>query len=228
MIRFQRLTGCRPGEVCILRPCDVDTSGEVWAYRPESHKTEHHGRDRVIFLGPKAQDVLRPYLLRDKTAYCFVPAESERKRNALTAGESANADDALSGEAAAASGIPSGRRAIATRPTVTTGRLPARSIWRIGRSSKGSGEMRRRKSRVCCPTGTRTNCGIAWARKCESNSAWKRRKSCWGTPRPTYRRFTPNVICPWRRKSCGRSDERELTSIGKSLRSIRPIFWPIT
>jgi integrase len=83
MIRFQRLTGCRPGEVCILRPCDVDLTGEVWAFRPESHKTQHHGRNRVIFLGPKAQDVLRPYLLREKTAYCFAPAESERKRNAL-------------------------------------------------------------------------------------------------------------------------------------------------
>ena len=36
MVRFQRLTGCRPGEVCQLRPCDVDRSGEVWQYRPES------------------------------------------------------------------------------------------------------------------------------------------------------------------------------------------------
>jgi len=83
MVRLQRLTGCRPGEVCLLRPCDVDTSEAVWSDRPESHKTEHHGRDRVIFIGPKGQDVLRPYLLRDKAAYCFVPAESERKRNAV-------------------------------------------------------------------------------------------------------------------------------------------------
>ena len=83
MLRLQRWTGCRPGEVCILRPCDVDATGEVWAFRPESHKTEHHGRHRVIFLGPKTQDILWPYLLREKTAYCFIPAESERKRNAL-------------------------------------------------------------------------------------------------------------------------------------------------
>lgn len=83
MVRLQRLTGCRPSEVCMLRPCDVGTSGEVWSYHPDSHKTEHHGRERVIFIGPKAQDVLRPYLLRDTTAYCFVPAESERKRNAV-------------------------------------------------------------------------------------------------------------------------------------------------
>ena len=38
MVRLQRLTGCRPGEVCKIRPCDFDTSGEVWSYRPESHK----------------------------------------------------------------------------------------------------------------------------------------------------------------------------------------------
>lgn len=80
MIRFQRLTGCRPGEVCILRPCDVDTSGDVWTYRPESHKTEHHGRERQIPIGPKAQVILRPYLLRAKESYCFSPSDSERKR----------------------------------------------------------------------------------------------------------------------------------------------------
>ena len=27
--------------------------------------------------------MLRPYLLRDKASYCFVPSESERKRNSL-------------------------------------------------------------------------------------------------------------------------------------------------
>ena len=68
MVRFQRLTGCRPGEVCALRPCDVDRSDDIWAYRPESHKTEHHGRERVIHIGPRAQQVLRPYLLRAAAA----------------------------------------------------------------------------------------------------------------------------------------------------------------
>ena len=79
MVRFQRLTGCRPGEVCQLRPMDLDRTGDVWTYRPGSHKTEHHGRERVIFIGPKAQAVIRPYLLRDATAYCFSPAESMQK-----------------------------------------------------------------------------------------------------------------------------------------------------
>jgi integrase len=80
MVRFQRLTGCRPGEVCLLRPCDVNTDGDVWTYRPSSHKTQHHGRERFVFIGPQAQDILRPYLLRDKESLCFQPSDSERKR----------------------------------------------------------------------------------------------------------------------------------------------------
>jgi integrase len=80
MVRLQRLTGCRPDEVCMIRPCDVDTTGEVWVYRPESHKTEHHGRARAICIGPKAQEILKPYLLRCKSDYCFCPAEGEKQR----------------------------------------------------------------------------------------------------------------------------------------------------
>jgi integrase len=65
MVRFQRRTGCRPGEVCILRPSDLDRSGPVWVYRPHSHKTDYRDdRDRVILIGPKTQDVLRPYVAR--------------------------------------------------------------------------------------------------------------------------------------------------------------------
>ena len=30
MVRFQRLAGSRPAEVCTIRPCDVDTSGDMW------------------------------------------------------------------------------------------------------------------------------------------------------------------------------------------------------
>lgn len=82
MVRFQSLTSCRPGEVCTLRPSDVDRSGDVWAYRPERHKTEHLGRERIVWIGPQAQTVLRPYLLRDAGDFCFSPAESEKQRKA--------------------------------------------------------------------------------------------------------------------------------------------------
>jgi hypothetical protein len=42
----------------------------------------HRGRERVIFIGPKAQAILRPYLLRPAESHCFHPQESERKRRA--------------------------------------------------------------------------------------------------------------------------------------------------
>ena len=80
MVRLQRLTGCRPGEICVIRPCDVETADDVWCYRPEAHKTEHHDRDRIIPIGPRGQDILRPYLLRDKEVYCFSPQENEQTR----------------------------------------------------------------------------------------------------------------------------------------------------
>src|SRR5260221_4242648 len=55
LIRLQLATGMRPGEACIMRGCDIGTSGKVWIYRPEKHKTAHRGHERVIYLGPPAQ-----------------------------------------------------------------------------------------------------------------------------------------------------------------------------
>jgi site-specific recombinase XerD len=90
MIQLQRLTGMRPGEACIMRTMDINTSGRIWEYRPESHKTEHHERDRVVFIGPEAQRILRPWLRPDLAAYLFQPREAvdehraERRRNRKT------------------------------------------------------------------------------------------------------------------------------------------------
>lgn len=80
MVRFQRLTGARPSEVCTIRPCDIDRNGEVWVYKPAAHKTEHHERDRVVMIGPRAQAILSPYLLRDSESFCFTPKDAQCKR----------------------------------------------------------------------------------------------------------------------------------------------------
>src|SRR5262249_50701497 len=45
------------------------------------HKTTHHGHERLVLIGPKAQELLRPYLGTKPDAYCFSPAESERRRS---------------------------------------------------------------------------------------------------------------------------------------------------
>lgn len=80
MVRLQRLTSARPGEICSIRPCDIDRSGDVWIYTPSSHKTEHHEIGRIVLIGPRGQEVLTPYLLRAAEDFCFRPADSERKR----------------------------------------------------------------------------------------------------------------------------------------------------
>jgi integrase len=80
MIQLQLLTGMRPGEVCAMRTREIDTAGKVWVYRPSKHKTAHHGHVREIRLGPKAQELLGPFLKIDLDACCFSPAEAEAER----------------------------------------------------------------------------------------------------------------------------------------------------
>ncbi len=83
MVRLQRLTGARPGEVCGLKPVDVDCSEKVWVWRPENHKNTWREKERCIFIGPKGQKVFGPYLKRDNDQYCFSPIESERERSRI-------------------------------------------------------------------------------------------------------------------------------------------------
>lgn len=80
MVRVQRLTGCRPGELIAMRPGDIDRSGKVWLYRPDDHKTAHLDHTRTIAIGPKAQDILLRYLARGDEMFCFRPRDSEQKR----------------------------------------------------------------------------------------------------------------------------------------------------
>jgi integrase len=82
MIELQRLSGMRPQEVCSMRTIDIDMAGRVWVFRPETHKTEHHDKDRRIYLGPTAQEILRPWLRPELTAYLFSPREAVEHRRA--------------------------------------------------------------------------------------------------------------------------------------------------
>ena len=73
MVQLQRLTGMRPGEVLIVRGCDLNTTGEVWEYAPATHKLEHKGIQRVVMIGPAAQAELQPFLRTETQAYLFSP-----------------------------------------------------------------------------------------------------------------------------------------------------------
>lgn len=76
MVEVQLLTGMRPGEVCRLRPCDIDTTGDVWVYRPGQHKTRHRGKERVVAIGPRARAVLDRLAPADPSDYFFSPRRS--------------------------------------------------------------------------------------------------------------------------------------------------------
>lgn len=83
MVELQLLTGMRPGEVVIIRPSDIDRTGRIWHYYPYKYKTQHLDDPtlrRIISIGPKGQEMLRPFLLRKEDAYCFTPTESEKDR----------------------------------------------------------------------------------------------------------------------------------------------------
>ena len=78
MVRFQLLTGARPGEVIHLRPGDLtitETGNRV--YRPREHKTEHLDRNRSIPIGPRKRSCgLGFHATRARTV--SVPPKSSR------------------------------------------------------------------------------------------------------------------------------------------------------
>ncbi len=75
MIEVQLYCGCRPGEARLMRGCDLTMDGEIWEYRPRTHKTQHHGIGRVVLLGPRAVDVVKPFLKADLSAFLFSPLD---------------------------------------------------------------------------------------------------------------------------------------------------------
>ncbi len=86
MVDVQLLTGARPGEVCIMRPVDIDMTAAVWLYTPADHKNAHREQARTIYLGPRAQAIITPFLTgRAVDAYLFSPIEAEAERRAALA-----------------------------------------------------------------------------------------------------------------------------------------------
>ena len=83
MIRIQLYSAMRPQEVYMMRACDIDTSDDIWIYRPHEHKLEHKGKRRIIPLCPESQAILASYLMDNEdtpAAYLFSPAAAMKMR----------------------------------------------------------------------------------------------------------------------------------------------------
>ena len=87
LLRVVRLTGCRTGEACGLRRADIRMDGDVWTWTPPAHKTAWRGHSRVIAIGPKAQAILLPYVVKaEPTAFLFSPREAMEQQRGRKAG----------------------------------------------------------------------------------------------------------------------------------------------
>jgi hypothetical protein len=83
MIRLQRITGMRSGNLVTMKPCEIDRSTDIWIYGPAHHKTEHHGKCLQIPIGPLGQKILRPYVdSRPPNDYIFSHQEVQQWRMA--------------------------------------------------------------------------------------------------------------------------------------------------
>jgi integrase len=80
-----RYSNCRAEDAVVMRGCDLRMEGEVWTYRPHSHKNAWRGHERVIHLGVNAQEAIRPFLKTDLQAYLFSPREAREEYQALRA-----------------------------------------------------------------------------------------------------------------------------------------------
>lgn len=80
MIRVQRLTGMRPGEVCSLTPQMIDRTCNVWMADLQKHKNAWRQKQRVIFFGPRAQAILDKYVGRTADKVLFSPQEAMQQR----------------------------------------------------------------------------------------------------------------------------------------------------
>ncbi len=58
MVKVQRLAAMRPNEVCRMTVGDLDTSGEIWFYRPGMHKGAWRGHDKIVALGKPEQAII--------------------------------------------------------------------------------------------------------------------------------------------------------------------------
>ena len=173
MVELQCLTGMRPGEVVRLTTGEIDRSGDVWLYRPRQHKTADRGKDRMVPLGPRAQEVLKTWLRADPDAPLFSLREAAAQAYASRRKpKSSDADRARrNGRSGARSIGPRKARGWPTRRHTRTGPMP--------------GPLPAPATRPASPSSVPTGFGMPTRPWCGSTTGSRRCKSSWGIAGPT-------------------------------------------
>jgi len=73
LILVQRLTGMQPSEAARMRACDIDMTGEVWVYRPTSHKTAWRAKGASFRSAPGPRSSSRDTSSPSWTPTCSAP-----------------------------------------------------------------------------------------------------------------------------------------------------------
>ncbi|WP_162667033.1 tyrosine-type recombinase/integrase [Gemmata massiliana] len=85
MLTLQLLTGCRPGEVRMLRKRMIKRTDNEWVLDFErSHKMAYRGKRRIVPIGPQALLLLQPWLAQcEADQHVFRPelAPKTNRRN---------------------------------------------------------------------------------------------------------------------------------------------------
>src|SRR5262249_13096997 len=92
MVQLMRFSNCRAEDAVLMRGCDLTMAGDVWEYRPAGHKNSWREADcpthkRIVFLGPRCQEVIRRFLKADAQGYLFSPRESRAEYEARRASQ---------------------------------------------------------------------------------------------------------------------------------------------
>jgi integrase len=229
LVALQLYSGARPGELLGMRLCDIemDRRGGIWTFRPDQHKNAYREKERVIYFGPKAQQVLEPFI--QGAAHRRGALQPARRRSAAPRGTHRAAQDrARPGQRRGhlpQRPRPGKRPASATPPPATTARcsMPANGASLPRRHSRarranaptpGKSGWARSNGPNCSPGGERTastciNCGTTRRPTCAASSGSRRRSLRWATPAhrsPT--RSTPNAIAPKWWTSCAEVGNR--------------------
>lgn len=79
LCRLQWLTGMRSANLCDLKMASVEVAGDVWVYRPGSHKNLWRGKGLAIAIGPEGQSLIKQHLGdRGHNEFVFRPIDSVR------------------------------------------------------------------------------------------------------------------------------------------------------